>query len=685
MPIAIIEAMSRGRAVVSADVGGIREWLRDGMNGMLVAPENPGQLAAALTRCLAAPRILRELAATARRTYERHFTLEKFGRTFEESLRRVGAREIAAQGDHGATYAEWVKQFDTPDEAGRVTLRRRLRSLRRQPLISVLLPVFNPEIAYLEAAIDSVRRQQYHNWELCIADDASTNPEVRPLLEEATRQEARIRVTFRETNGNISACSNSALALATGEWCALLDHDDAFADDALSWIALEIDGYPESGLVYSDEDKIDGHGVRSEPFFKTDFDPELFLAQNYINHLGVYRTSLLREIGGFREGYEGSQDYDLALRCIERLKVEQVRHIPRILYHWRMAAGSLAAVADAKPYAREAARRAIASHLERCEIAGRVEACPENAESHRVIYKTPDPLPLVSVIIPMRDKMQLLETCLRSLREKTDYGALEIVIVDNGSVEPETQTALRKLAAESDVRVLRDEGEFNFSRLNNLAAREARGELLAFVNNDIEATDPGWLREMVSHAVRPAVGAVGARLWYPDDTLQHGGVVLGLGGVGGHAHLRIPRGHPGYFNRAWLQHSCSAVTAACLVMRRQIFEELRGFDEVNLAISFNDIDFCLRLRARGLQIIWTPYANLVHHESASRGHDATRAQQAQFIREAAWMQERWGRELWRDPFYNPNLTLNPPGYSLAFPPRLPEFDPFEQRVHQSAA
>jgi GT2 family glycosyltransferase len=259
------------------------------------------------------------------------------------------------------------------------------------------------------------------------------------------------------------------------------------------------------------------------------------------------------------------------------------------------------------------------------------------------------------------------------------------VIVDNGSVEPETEAALRKFATQSDVRVLRDAGEFNFSRLNNLAARQARGELLAFVNNDIEATNPGWLREMVSHAVRPAVGAVGARLWYPDGTLQHGGVVLGLGGVGGHAHLRIPRGHPGYFNRAWLQHGCSAVTAACLVMRRQVFEELRGFDEVNLAISFNDIDICLRLRERGLQIIWTPYANLRHHESASRGHDEARARQAQFIREATWMQERWGREIWRDPFYNPNLTLTPPGYTLAFPPRLPEFDAFEQRIRRSAA
>nr|MBA2242965.1 glycosyltransferase family 2 protein [Chthoniobacterales bacterium] len=514
----------------------------------------------------------------------------------------------------------------------------------------------------------------------CIADDASTNPEVRQFLEQAARGEPRIRLTFRERNGHISACSNSAFALATGEWCALLDHDDVMAENALSWVALEIDEFPECGLIYSDEDKIDASGRRSEPFFKTDFDPQLLLGQNYINHLGIYRASLLREIGGFREGFEGSQDYDLALRCIERLRPEQVRHIPRILYHWRMAAGSLASEVDAKPYAREAARRAIADHLRRRQIAAQVAPCPENPESHRVIYDSPDPLPLVSVIIPMRDQVQLLVKCVRSLCEKTDYPAIQIIVVDNGSTERESLEILQNFGRESDFVVLRDEAQFNFGGLNNLALPAARGELLVFLNNDIEAAEPDWLREMVSHAVRPEVGAVGARLWYPDGTLQHGGVVLGLGGVAGHAHHRIPRGHPGYYNRAWLQHNCSAVTAACLVVRKQVFEEAHGFDEVNLPINFNDIDFCLRLRERGLQIIWTPYANLIHYESASRGHHATRGQQAQFFREATYMQERWGTQLLHDPFYSSNLTLQPPGYEIAFPPRWASL--FEQPVLQ---
>jgi GT2 family glycosyltransferase len=478
-----------------------------------------------------------------------------------------------------------------------------------------------------------------------------------------------LKLTFRETNGHISACSNSALALATGEWCALLDQDDALAEHALARVAREIDAHPDAGLIYSDEDKIDVAGARENPFFKTDWNPELFLGQNYINHLGIYRASLLREIGGFREGFEGSQDYDLALRCIDQLRPEQILHIPRILYHWRTAPGSLAEVADAKPYAKEAARRAIDDHLRRRGITGHVEACPENAESHRVIYDLPELAPLVSIIIPTRDRLPLLQRCLTSIRQQTEYAPFEIVVVDNASREPATLEYFRSFTGADDPRVVRDDGDFNFSRLNNLGARHARGSILALLNNDIEVTDPGWLREMVSHVLQPEVGVVGARLWYPDGTLQHGGVVLGLGGVAGHSHHRVPRGHPGYFNRAFLQQDCSAVTGACLLVRRSLFEKLGGFDEVNLKINFNDVDFCLRARQTAARIHWTPYANLIHHESASRGHHPSAEQQAQFMREATYMQETWGEQLLRDPFYSPNLSLNLPGYYLAMPPR----------------
>jgi glycosyltransferase involved in cell wall biosynthesis len=668
MPITILEAMSLGKVVISANVGGISEWVRDEMNGLLVESENPRALAAAIERCMTDLPLAAQLRAAARRTFERHFTIEKFTTHFGRLLMDAAAPIPARDPNKRIDYGEWLKRFDTVDRAA---LERRLRQMRRQPLISILLPVYNPDLGLLEAAIESVARQLYGHWQLCLADDASRDPEVRPFLERKARDDSRIKLTFREKNGHISACSNSALELASGEWCALLDQDDAFAEKALAFVALEIDRHPNAGLIFSDEDKIDIAGARSNPFFKTDWNPELFLGQNYINHLGVYRTDLLRGIGGFREGLEGSQDYDLAFRCIEQLEPAQVRHIPRILYHWRMVPGSLAEVRDAKPYAKEAARRAIGDHLRRQKIAGWVEPCPENVESHRVIYELPERPPIVSIIIPVRDRIDLLERCVASIRERTDYPSIEFVIIDNRSVETATLNFLRKMEREIDAQIVRDDGPFNFSRLINRGAAAGRGEVFAFLNNDIEANESGWLREMVSHVMRMEVGAVGARLWYPDGTLQHGGVILGLGGVASHAFPRVPRGHAGYFNRTYLQQNCSAVTAACMVVRREVFEKAAGFDETNFAISFNDVDFCLRLRTAGLQNVWTPYANLIHDESASRGHQRTPEEQAQFVREATCMQRKWGAELLRDPFYNPNLSLNLPGFELAVPPRLP--------------
>ncbi|HEX7516258.1 MAG TPA: glycosyltransferase [Chthoniobacterales bacterium] len=672
MPIVILEAMGLAKGVISTDVGGVREWVQTEMNGMVVARENPDELACAITRWVGEPAFAREVAEAGLRTFERHFTLDRFATRFAELLQALRNDPLKDRSTPSITYQNWIARFDTPTRSDAIALRRRHRALRRHPVISVLLPVYNPELQILEAAITSVERQLYEHWELCIADDASTDPEVRPFLEGVAARNPRIKLIFREQNGHISACSNSALGLATGEWCSLLDQDDVLAEHALAFVALEIEEHPDAGLIYSDEDKIDSAGLRSNPFFKPDWNPELFLGQNFINHLGVYRTDLLREIGGFREGLEGSQDYDLALRCIERLEPAQVRHIPRILYHWRAVSGSLAAVADAKPYAKEAARRAIGDHLRRVGIAARAEACPENPESHRVVYELADPPPLVSIIIPMRDRVDLIERCVASIREQTDYPAIEFVVVDNGSIEPATLKFLRMLELDRAARIIHDGDSFNFSRLVNRGAAAAEGEVLALVNNDIEANEGGWLREMVSYAVRPGVGAVGARLWYPNGTLQHGGVVVGLGGVAGHAFTGVPRGHAGYFNRAWLQQNCSAVTGACMVLRREVFEKAGGFDEVNLAISFNDIDFCLRLRTAGLQNVWTPYANLIHHESASRGHQRAPEEQAQFVREAAYMQRKWGVELLHDPFYNPNLSLNLPGFELAVPPRLPE-------------
>jgi glycosyltransferase involved in cell wall biosynthesis len=568
------------------------------------------------------------------------------------------------------SYAAWVKEFDTVGPGERIVLRRDLRALRRHPLISVVMPIYNPHLAHLSSAIDSVRGQLYGNWELCMADDASTNESVSPILKQYAAADSRIKVTLRQRNGHIAACSNSALELATGEWVALLDQDDLLPEHALAVVASTITQYPEAGLIYSDEDKIDESGARCLPFFKPDWDPELLLGQNYISHLGVYRRSLLRDIGGFRQGYEGSQDHDLALRCVEKLAPAEIRHIPRVLYHWRMVEGSAAAVAGAKPYAPEAARRAIADHLQRENVGGKVVACPENREWYRVIYDLPSPRPLVSIIIPTRDHLTLLRRCLTSIREKTDYAPVEVVIVDNGSTEPETHAFLHELAQDPNVQILTDPDEFNFSRLINRGARAARGQILAFVNDDIETEKPEWLREMVSHAVRPTVGAVGARLWYPDGRLQHAGVVLGLNGIAGHAFQYFLPEPVAPMNRTFvLAQNYSAVTGACMVLRKKIFDDLGGFDET-LPNDFNDVDFCLRLRERGWQVIWTPYADLMHHESASRGRDSGTLERAKWLGEAADMQKRWGEQLRRDPFYSPNFSQSL-AFTLAWPPRIP--------------
>ena len=669
MPISIIEAASLGKVIISADVGGIGEWIHDELNGLLASPENPQALADAIARCARDRSFASQLGLAARRTFQRHFTIDRFAARFAALLEETSRAKVTPPASAQSNYERWIAAFDAASATDRINLCRRVRRLQRHPLISVLLPVYNPDLGLLEAAIDSVRGQIYERWELCIADDASTIPEVHAFLERIARSDSRIKLTLRKENRHISACSNSALALATGEWCALLDQDDAFAENALAFVALEIVAHSDAGLIYSDEDKIDHHGARSNPFFKTDWNPQLFLGQNYINHLGVYRTSLLREIGGFREGYEGSQDYDLALRCVELLREDQVRHIPRILYHWRMAEGSLAAIPDAKPYAKEAARRAIADSLKRRGVKARVVPCPENPQSHRVIYEMPDPAPLVSIIIPTRDNVALLERCIKSIRERTDYLRVEIIIVDNGSTETKTLEFLRVLEEEKIARVLRDTGQFNFSRLSNRGAGEATGAILAFMNDDVEADERGWLKEMVSQVARQEAGAVGARLWYPNGTLQHGGVIVGLGGVAGVAYYGVPRGHPGYFNRAWLQQNYSVVTAACMLVRKTVFEEAGRFDEAHLGISFNDVDLCLELRKRGFEIVWTPYANLIHRESSSRGHPSTLAQQQQFFREASYMQQKWGPELLCDPFYSPNFSLHWPGFDFAWPPR----------------
>jgi GT2 family glycosyltransferase len=540
------------------------------------------------------------------------------------------------------------------------------------PLISVLMPVYNPPETLLRRAIQSVLGQTYRNWELCIADDASTLPHVRRVLDQSASGDPRIKVIHRPVNGHICAATNSALELATGEFTALLDHDDELEPRALAEVAAAITLHPHASVLYSDEDKIDERGRRYDPHFKPDWQPDLLLGQNYFSHLTVYRTALMREAGGFRPGYEGSQDWDLALRITGSVPAAGIIHIPQVLYHWRATAGSTALGVGEKGYSVDAARRALADHLAR--TGQQAELLPVPGGHWRVRHALPPLPPRVSIIIPTRNCAALLRTCVESLLSTTAYSDFEILVVDNDSDSPDALAYFGELGTRG-VKVIHDPSPFNYSALNNRAVKHATGQVLAFLNNDLEVISPGWLAEMVSQAMRPGVGAVGAMLYYPDDRVQHAGVVLGIAGpqitsgVAGHSMARLPRGSEGYFNHLRLVKNYSAVTGACMVVRREIFERLGGFDETELAVAFNDVDFCLRALAAGFRNVWTPFAELYHHESASRGHDNTPEKVARFGRECTHMRVKWGPLLDDDPAYNPNLTLVREDFGLAWPPR----------------
>ena len=565
-------------------------------------------------------------------------------------------------------YAAWISAYDALTDLDRDRIQRRIREFKHRPLISIIMPVYNTSEKWLRLAIESVLAQIYPEWELCIADDASSAPHVRCTLEEYQSKDSRIKIVFRKTNGHISVASNSALGLATGQWIALLDHDDELSEHALYMAVEEINAYPQTRLIYSDEDRIDKQGVRYNPYFKSDWNPDLFLSHNMISHFGVYDISLVREINGFRKGLEGSQDYDLALRIVEKITANQIRHIPHVLYHWRAIEGSAADRTDAKIYAYEAARIAVQDHLDRQCISAFVTAA-YGYNMNRVIYNLPKNLPKVSVIIPTKDKLELLRVAVQSILGKTDYPNLELIIVDNQSEQQETLAYLNKLEILSNVRVIRYDFPYSYSAINNIAVAQATGEVIALVNNDIEVISPSWLKEMVSHALRPKIGAVGALLYYTNDTIQHAGILL-CSDVALHAYQFLNRGNPGYHGKANLLQNYSAVTAACMVLRRAIFNEIGGFDEENLPVTYNDVDLCLRIQERGYRILWTPYAELYHYESATLGHPKSPERLEQFMKEATYFKTRWSKMIDHDPFYSPNLTLNGSTFSVAFPPRL---------------
>ncbi len=564
-------------------------------------------------------------------------------------------------------YAEWCRKYDSITTADIAAMKADAAGFASQPVISIILPTYNTPPKYLQRAIQSVKDQAYERWELCIADDASTDHRVLRMLAEAAAGDARIKLVEREQNGHISAASNSALKLATGEYVTFLDHDDELRPHALYCVVRELQDHPDAALIYSDEDKISAAGRVFDPYFKPDWNPELFLAQNYLCHLSVFRRELVDQVGGLRLGLEGAQDWDLAMRVVERIKPEQIRHIPRVLYHWRAWEESTAADHRVKKYAFDAAQRMLEEHFERLgQTAGVRCVLP----FFHIEYPVPDPAPSVTLIIPTRNHLKELKRCLDSIEANTDYPVYEILVVDNGSDCPETLTYLRQLESNGKARVLHYDAPFNFSAINNAAVSNVESDLVGFLNNDLEVISRGWLCEMAALAVREDVGAVGAKLYFADGTLQHGGVVLGIHGCAEHWNKHAPGDAPGLGGQAWLRRNVSAVTAACLLMRRELYLDVGGLDAENLAIGMNDVDFCLRLRDRGRLNIWTPHAQLYHYESLSRGYDDTPEKISRLRREIEFLREKWGEKLETDPYYNPNLSISRADLSLAEPPRV---------------
>lgn len=569
------------------------------------------------------------------------------------------------------TYSEWIVANDTISSHDRYLIKHHINNFKIRPKFSIIVPVYDTRPGFLRQAIDSVKNQLYEAWELCIVDDASSVKEINEILREYSHQDVRIKANYRTVNGGISACTNNALKMASGDWIVLMDHDDILPEHALYMVAEAINKHPDVAILYSDEDRIDENSRRFKPYFKSSFNYDLFLGQNMINHLGVYRADLVHRAGGFREGFDGSQDWDFALRVIDIASNPKIHHIPFILYHWRSTSEQFSTKSIIR--AKNASKRAVNEHFRRTGQAA--EATPLQMSSFlRIKRELPFDRPLVSIIIPTKNNASILKTCIDGLLNRTSYKPMEIVIVDNGSDEQDVAPLYEKLRSNRFVKIVQAPGSFNFSMLVNRGASESSGEILVSLNNDLNVINSDWLDEMVSQVLRPDVGAVGAKLYHENDTIQHAGVILGVhheaGYIADYSHRGVPRSSLGYFCRLILTNEVSCVTAACLATRRQVFDELGGFDENNLTVFFNDIHFCLQARQADYKIIWTPHAELYHSKKISKGNPFSNlAQYSSKKAEQAHMRKLWGGILDDDPFYNPNLSLHNTEFHISHKPR----------------
>ena len=553
-------------------------------------------------------------------------------------------------------YEQWYENHKAlPEELE----KQKNEKWKRKPLISIVVPVYNTPQVFLRQMIESVQNQSYSEWELCIGNASPENKEMKKILEEY-KNDARIKEVEIPENKGISQNTNRAMEIASGELIGLLDHDDLLAPNALYEIAKAVNEHLDAEVIYTDEDKVTTDlKEHFQPHLKPDFNLDLLRSNNYICHFFVASRDLIKRVGGFRPEFNGAQDYDLILRCTEQAK--QIVHIPKILYHWRVHKASTADNPASKMYAFDAGKRAIEEQLIRCRTKGTVQHT-KDLGFYRVKYEICGE-PLVSIIIPNKDQSEALKKCLDSIREKTSYRNYEIIIVENNSEEPETFAFYKKIAGEK-IKIVTWEGEFNYSAINNFGVRHARGDYLLLLNNDVEIINGDWLTEMLSHCQRKEVGIVGAKLYYPDNTIQHAGIIIGIGGVAGSVFVGLPRAFSGYLHKASIQLDLSAVTAACMLVKRSVFEQVGGLEE-KLKVAFNDVDFCLRVREKGYLVVYDPYAELYHYESKTRGAEDTKEKIRRFQTEIEYMKSHWIGLLKKgDPYYNCNLSLTKWDYSL---------------------
>ncbi len=540
-------------------------------------------------------------------------------------------------------YNNWISLFET---------REKYTKQKYEPLISIVIPVYNISREYLSKCLDSILNQSYTNFEICLADDCSTKAETLETLKEYEEKDSRVKVVYRTVNGHISECSNSAIEIASGEYIALVDDDDELTFDALSEVVKALNKDKTIDYIYSDEDKIDVTGKRCDPHFKSDFAPDTLLSLNYMSHLSVIRTSLVKKVGCFEKGMEGAQDYDLFLKVTEL--TNNIYHIPKILYHWRMVEGSTSMTMSSKNYALEKGKKALENAMKRRKIDATVRI--DKKSLYYIVEYNIKKEPLVSIIIPTKDYAETLDTCLKSVYAKTKYKNFEIVVVNNNSEKQETFDLFDEYKKKySNFRVYDANYEFNYSKINNDAVKHCNGEYICLLNNDTEIITDKWLTIMVGYAMQDHVGAVGPKLLYPDNTVQHGGVILGLGGVASHAYIGSSVDDYGIYGRLRVPYNYAGVTAACLMVSKKKFLEVGGLEE-NLKVAYNDVDFNIKLTEKGYYNLFVPQVMVYHYESKSRGLDTTPEKMERFNKEHDYMYSKWNKQITNDRFYNPNFS-----------------------------